>query len=87
MRRSEERLGKSEPPFLAEYYQQEAAAQEARRLELEVAAAAGLVPRCKKCESPMVPRHNKATQNPFWGCSTFPKCRGTRKLTGWKSGS
>jgi hypothetical protein len=32
---------------------------------------------CPKCEAPMVWRTGDFT--PFWGCSTFPRCRGTLK--------
>lgn len=34
-------------------------------------------PLCPKCNSRMVQRINRATQEPFWGCSKFPNCRGT----------
>jgi len=33
---------------------------------------------CPKCESPMTVKNGKYGQ--FYGCSTFPKCKGTRKL-------
>jgi len=36
-------------------------------------------PNCPKCASPMVHREVKSGNNAgkkFWGCSTFPKCRG-----------
>ena len=39
------------------------------------------IPSCPKCRSPMVRRQVKAGDNAgreFWGCSTFPKCRGMR---------
>lgn len=35
-------------------------------------------PQCPKCNSRMVLRTNRATQEKFWGCSKFPNCRGTR---------
>lgn len=35
-------------------------------------------PVCPKCNSPMVKR--KGPRGEFWGCSTFPKCKGTRPL-------
>ena len=38
-------------------------------------------PTCPKCNSPMVrrtARHGKRAGQTFWGCSTFPACRGTR---------
>ena len=36
------------------------------------------VPNCPKCEAVMVRRNNARTAEAFWGCSTFPVCRGTR---------
>jgi ssDNA-binding Zn-finger/Zn-ribbon topoisomerase 1 len=33
---------------------------------------------CPKCRSPMVERHGR--NGTFMGCSTFPKCKGTRNL-------
>ena len=35
---------------------------------------------CPKCESPMVRRTGNF--EPFWGCSTFPRCRQTLKYSG-----
>jgi DNA topoisomerase-1 len=35
-------------------------------------------PPCPKCGSPMVKRNG--TRGEFWGCSTFPNCKGTRSL-------
>ncbi|MEW6764191.1 MAG: restriction endonuclease [Pseudomonadota bacterium] len=40
-------------------------------------------PVCPKCGSPMVKRHatrGANTGQSFWGCSTYPKCRGTRAI-------
>lgn len=38
-------------------------------------------PACPACGGPMVKRQAKrGTSGPFWGCSTFPRCRGMRKL-------
>ena len=34
-------------------------------------------PRCPKCGNAMVRRTNKTTRDIFWGCVTFPRCRGT----------
>jgi restriction system protein len=39
-------------------------------------------PVCPKCRAPMVLRSSKkvgASGSAFWGCSTFPECRGTLK--------
>jgi restriction system protein len=40
-------------------------------------------PLCPRCESPMVLRTARRGANAgdqFWGCSTYPKCNGTRRL-------
>lgn len=34
---------------------------------------------CPKCGKEMVKRNNGKTGDAFWGCASFPKCRGTRK--------
>ena len=47
-------------------------------------AAVPAVPACPLCSSPMVRRIAKKGPNQgsaFWGCSRFPKCRGTRDLS------
>ncbi len=36
------------------------------------------LPLCPKCGSPMVKR--TGPRGEFWGCATFPKCKGTRNL-------
>ena len=36
-------------------------------------------PVCPKCNSPMVKR--TGPRGEFWGCSTYPKCKGTRPLS------
>ena len=36
---------------------------------------------CPQCGNTMIQRLNKTTQDPFWGCSGFPKCRGTREFS------
>ncbi|KRA53646.1 restriction endonuclease [Pseudoxanthomonas sp. Root65] len=41
-------------------------------------ASDSAVPSCPKCEAVMVRRNNSRTAETFWGCSTFPVCRGTR---------
>jgi four helix bundle suffix protein len=40
-----------------------------------VAAAEG-APNCPECGKPM--RRRKSAKGPFWGCSDYPNCRGTR---------
>ena len=37
-----------------------------------------LYPSCPKCDSVMVERSSRYGK--FWGCSGFPKCKGTKKL-------
>lgn len=42
-------------------------------------------PSCPRCQSPMVKRTAKRGTHAggeFWGCSKFPKCRGTRRQDG-----
>ncbi|MEI7948195.1 MAG: four helix bundle suffix domain-containing protein, partial [bacterium] len=36
------------------------------------------VPHCELCGSAMRQLRRKADNNPFWGCSNYPGCRGTR---------
>ena len=35
-------------------------------------------PSCPSCEGPMILRTNRKDGNSFWGCRSFPACRGTR---------
>jgi restriction system protein len=37
--------------------------------------AVGEVPSCPRCASAMVQR--RSSRGPFWGCSAYPRCRGT----------
>lgn len=37
---------------------------------------------CPECGESMVSRANKTTGQRFWGCSNFPKCKGTRDTDG-----
>jgi restriction system protein len=42
-----------------------------------------LTPNCPRCNTPMVMREARRGPNAgekFWGCPSFPKCRGTRQL-------
>jgi len=43
-----------------------------------VASTPTASPACPKCGKPMVERSNRKTGQKFWGCSTFPVCRGVR---------
>jgi restriction system protein len=40
--------------------------------------AAAATPDCPRCGSAMVERTNRRANSTFWGCTTFPACRGTR---------
>jgi restriction system protein len=35
-------------------------------------------PECPLCDKPM--RRRKSAKGPFWGCSAFPDCKGTRPI-------
>ncbi|MRR50334.1 MAG: hypothetical protein EG825_05380 [Rhodocyclaceae bacterium] len=42
------------------------------------------IPGCPACGSPMVKRIAKKGANggePFWGCTQYPRCRGTKVAT------
>jgi hypothetical protein len=41
---------------------------------------------CPKCENELVLRNPKRDGRPFWGCSTFPRCRFIMKFDGEPSG-
>jgi restriction system protein len=43
-----------------------------------IAATPTVSPSCPKCGKTMVERSNRKTGQKFWGCSTFPVCRGVR---------
>ncbi|HEV2539829.1 MAG TPA: topoisomerase DNA-binding C4 zinc finger domain-containing protein [Frateuria sp.] len=38
-------------------------------------------PPCPKCGKEMQLRANRRTNERFWGCMSYPGCRGTRQLT------
>lgn len=40
--------------------------------------AIAATPNCPRCGSAMVERTNRRANSTFWGCTSFPKCRGTR---------
>lgn len=42
------------------------------------AAASASTPKCPECDSPMRLKNGRFGE--FWSCSTFPSCRGTRKI-------
>lgn len=33
---------------------------------------------CPRCGAPTVQRHRKSDMKTFYGCSTYPKCKGSR---------
>lgn len=37
-------------------------------------------PNCPTCAGTMVLRRNRTTGDSFWGCSAYPRCKGTRKI-------
>ncbi|GLQ96147.1 restriction endonuclease [Dyella mobilis] len=37
-------------------------------------------PTCPNCESSMIKRFNRKTQEAFWGCVKYPSCRGTKAV-------
>lgn len=37
---------------------------------------------CPSCGAPMSLRTNKGTGSKFWGCTSYPECRGTRPHSG-----
>lgn len=49
----------------------------------EQAHADTAVPACPECGNPMrkrISRTGKNTEKPFWGCSAYPDCKGTREM-------
>lgn len=49
----------------------------------EAAAQCEHAPACPECGAPMRKRQTKVGQNagqPFWGCSKYPACKGSRKI-------
>ena len=44
---------------------------------IEHAASAATLP-CPTCGNDMLKKQNRSTGQPFWGCTTYPRCRGTR---------
>jgi restriction system protein len=43
-------------------------------------SAASMAPACPKCSQPMLLRTRKNDGGRFWGCSTYPRCRGVREV-------
>jgi restriction system protein len=38
-------------------------------------------PTCPSCASVMIRRENRRTREAFWGCPSYPRCRGTRVIS------
>ena len=55
----------------------------ARERALEQALVEGRLPPCPLCEKPTVERINRRDLSRFWGCSQYPKCRGTLEFDDW----
>lgn len=49
-----------------------------QRIEPTLQPTAPTLPACPSCGESMVHRRNRQTGSPFWGCHTYPRCRGTR---------
>lgn len=49
-----------------------------QRVEPTLQPVAITLPACPNCGESMVHRHNRQTGTAFWGCHSYPRCRGTR---------
>ncbi len=47
--------------------------------EKKVSQEKSEIPSCPKCGKPMILRQNGKKGDFFWGCSTYPRCRGTKQ--------
>lgn len=45
--------------------------------EIGLTSANTAPPLCPSCGQPMRKRSNRRTREPFWGCSSYPSCKGT----------
>jgi restriction system protein len=67
------------------YSEQLAAARIAARRKQQEVPATAAAPDCPFCGKPMTlrtARKGTSVGGQFWGCSSYPKCRGTRTLDG-----
>jgi hypothetical protein len=46
--------------------------------EVANGAEHGQPPNCPHCQAVMIPKRRRRNGAPFWGCPTFPSCRGAR---------
>ena len=71
-------------PAMARRPQRSRAARSAMTIEEQRAYASALkpsdYPMCPLCGKRMVLRNNASTGGPFFGCSDFPRCRGSRDV-------
>ena len=47
--------------------------------QLSEIPATAVIPRCPRCNQLMLMRRNRRNHGLFWGCVTYPVCRGTRR--------
>lgn len=77
-------LGREKPPAAPETRRAATGPLSSMTLEERQAYASGLAesdyPACPICGNRMVIRTNSKTGDPFFGCSDFPNCRGTRNV-------
>lgn len=46
-----------------------------------VSKTSNVAPTCPACASEMIRRENRRTHEAFWGCPSYPRCRGTRVIS------
>lgn len=46
-----------------------------------VSKPSDITPTCPACASEMIRRENRRTREAFWGCPSYPRCRGTRVIS------
>jgi restriction system protein len=49
-----------------------------QRVDPAMQPAPPTIPACPNCGESMLQRHNRQTGMAFWGCPTYPRCKGTR---------
>lgn len=55
-----------------------ARAMDSHAVDVAPDPARAALPVCPKCGGTMIRRSNRRTKEPFWGCTKYPACRGTR---------
>lgn len=67
-------------------YRTDHAAKKAEEAEARAASTAAqakfdaLRPKCAVCSKPLIARFSAKNKGYFWGCKSFPKCKGTRSM-------